>query len=76
LLIILDCMAERLQRITDFLNSGNHEAAMRAHLDLPAATAPLEPALQLALARAFHFVATDYRQAADILRRVQDSPSL
>lgn len=68
-------MADRLQRITDFLNSANHEAAMRAHLDHPTATAPLEPALQLALARTFHFVGGDYRQAADILRRVIDSPS-
>lgn len=68
-------MADRLQRITDFLNSDNHEAAMRAHLDHPASTVPLEPFQQLSLARAFHFVGCDYRQTAEILRRVIDSPS-
>lgn len=56
-------MADRLHKIADFLNSGNHEAAMRAHGEQPQGTAALEPALQLALARAFYFIGCDYRQA-------------
>lgn len=56
-------MADRLNKISEFLNSGNHEAAIRFHSEHPQATSALEPALQLALARAFYFIAQDYRQA-------------
>lgn len=59
----INIMAERIAKISEYLNSNNHEAAMRAHADNPQATAALDPLLQLQLARTFFYIAADFRQA-------------
>lgn len=56
-------MAERLSKISEYLNTNNHEAAMRAHNEYPQATAALDAASQLQLARAFFYIANDYKKA-------------
>lgn len=71
--VIINIMAERITKITDYLNSNNHEAAMRLHADAPTSTTSLEPPLQLQLARTFFYIAGDFRQTIDILQRVQES---
>ena len=56
-------MAERLNKLCEFLNNENYDLAIQAHRASSTGIANLDESYQLKLAKAYFFVSNDYRQA-------------
>lgn len=69
-------MAERLNKLSEYLYSDNYELALQTHKHNNYQLTTLNELELLKLAKAYHYITGDYGRAVDILNKIKDSKNI